>query len=172
MSERERGDKAHSGATPLDLPGRLDHLDRQIAAFMRHYGLILLRYSLAVVFIWFGALKVVWMSPAEELVRNTVYWMDPEIFIPILGVWEMLIGACLLFRPLIRVALPLLFLQMPGTVLPLFLLPEVCFTVIPFGLTMEGQYIIKNLTLVSAALVVGGSVRGRLHSPPGSSFGP
>ncbi|MEX2527624.1 MAG: hypothetical protein WEA09_08300 [Gemmatimonadota bacterium] len=139
---------------------------------MRHYGLILLRYSLAVVFIWFGALKVVWMSPAEELVRNTVYWMDPELFIPILGVWEMLIGAGLLFRPLIRVALPLLFLQMPGTVLPLFLLPEVCFTSIPFGLTMEGQYIIKNLTLVSAALVVGGSVRGRLPTPPGLSIGP
>ncbi len=86
-----------------------------------------------------------------------------------LGVWEVLIGVCLLFRPTIRIALALLFLQMPGTMLPLVILPEVTFTSVPFGLTLEGQYIVKNLALVSAALVVGGTARlrsevdGRLH---------
>ncbi len=65
----------------------------------------------------------------------------------------------LLYRPLIRAALFLLFLQMPGTMLPLILLPDVCFTTFPYGLTMEGQYIIKNLVLIGAALVVGGTVR-------------
>jgi uncharacterized membrane protein YkgB len=48
---------------------------------------------------------------------------------------------------------------MPGTLLPLVLLPEVCFTQIPWGLTLEGQYIIKNAVLIGAALVVGGTVR-------------
>jgi hypothetical protein len=43
--------------------------------------------------------------------------------------------------------------------LPLFILPEACFTDFPFGLTTEGQYIIKNLVLISAALVIGGTVR-------------
>ena len=50
---------------------------------------------------------------------------------------------------------------MPGTFLPLILLPEVCFTSFPFGLTVEGQYIIKNLIIISAALVVGSSVRDK-----------
>jgi uncharacterized membrane protein YkgB len=92
-------------------------------------------------------------------VRRTVYWFDPDTFIPILGLWEVLIGVGLMVRPLIRGAIFLLFLQMPGTMMPLILLPEVCFTSFPFGLTLEGQYIIKNLVLISAALVIGGTVR-------------
>ena len=91
--------------------------------------------------------------------RATVYWIPGDVFLPILGVWEVLIGLFMLYRPALRIAIALLFLQMPGTVLPLFLLPEVTFTSIPFGLTLEGQYIIKNLALVSAALVVGGTAR-------------
>jgi len=118
-------------------------------------SLTILRITLAITFIWFGALKPFGQSPAVELITKTVYWFDPDIFIPILGIWEMLIGICLLFPPLIRVGLGLLALQMPGTFLPLVILPEVCFTSVPFDLTLEGQYIIKNLVLIGAALVVG-----------------
>ena len=140
----------------------LDGIDRRIAGVMERYGILLLRISLGVIFIWFGALKLFdGLSPAEELVKRTVYWFSPEVFFPILGVWEVLIGVGLLFRPLLRAALLLLFLQMPGTFLPLILLPDVCFTAFPYGLTLEGQYIIKNLILISAALVVGGTVRHR-----------
>ena len=128
---------------------------------MHRWGLLLLRISLAVIFIWFGALKPFRISPADELIEKTVYWFDPNVFIPILGIWEVLIGVCLLFRPLIRVALFLLLLQMPGTFLPLVLLPETCFTHVPWAPTMEGQYIIKNLVLISAAIVVGSTVRER-----------
>jgi hypothetical protein len=53
------------------------------------------------------------------------------------------------------VGLFLLAVQMPGTFLPLVLLPEVCFTTFPFDLTLEGQYIVKNLVLIGAGLVVG-----------------
>jgi uncharacterized membrane protein YkgB len=136
-----------------------DRIDQQIATHMEKYGVRLLRYSLGIIFIWFGALKPFGMSPAQELVSNTVYFVDPEWFIPLLGWWEVAIGIGLIVRPLIRPAIALLFLQMPGTFLPLVLLPEVCFTDFPFGLTMEGQYIIKNLILISSALVVGGTVR-------------
>lgn len=128
---------------------------------MEKYGILFLRITLAVVFIWFGFLKPLGLSPAADLVKNTVYWFPPDIFLPILGWWEVLIGIFLLYRPLIRAALFLLFLQMPGTMLPLVLLPEVCFTKFPYGLTLEGQYIIKNLVLIGAAIVVGGTVRGR-----------
>ena len=136
-----------------------DAIDQAIAGWMERYGKRFLRLSLAVIFIWFGALKPFGLSPAQELIEHTVYWLPPEIVVPILGWWEVAIGVCLLFRPLIRVGILLLALQMPGTMLPLILLPEVCFTSFPFGLTLEGQYIIKNLILISAALVVGGTVR-------------
>jgi len=140
---------------------QLNPIDRAIATFMDRIGVRLLRWSLAVVFIWFGTLKLVDMSPAHDLVRDTVTWMPFDIFYPILGVWEVFIGLFLLYRPTIRIAVLLLFLQMPGTALPLFVLPEVTFTNFPFGLTLEGQYIIKNLTLVAAAMVVGGTARVR-----------
>jgi uncharacterized membrane protein YkgB len=136
-----------------------DRLDPLIAGWMERNGVRLLRWSVGIVFVWFGALKTVGMSPAQELVARTVYWFPPEVFIPVLGWWEVVIGLGLLVRPLNRLAIALLFLQMPGTFLPLVLLPEVCFTAIPFGLTIEGQYIIKNLVLISAAIVVGGTVR-------------
>jgi uncharacterized membrane protein YkgB len=136
-----------------------DQVDPRIAGWMERNGVRLLRISVGIVFVWFGALKTIGMSPAQELVARTVYWFPPEVFIPILGWWEILIGLGLLIRPLARLAIALLFLQMPGTFLPLVLLPDICFTAIPYGLTIEGQYIVKNLVLISAALVVGGTVR-------------
>jgi len=120
-----------------------------------------MRFSIALIFIWFGLLKPWGMSPEEELIKRTVYWVSPQIFLPVLGWWEVAVGLCLLYRPLIRIALLLLLLQLPGTMLPLILLPDVCFTQPPFGLSLEGQYIVKNIFLVSAAFVIGGKVRAR-----------
>jgi uncharacterized membrane protein YkgB len=152
----------------MGLARRLDALDRRIAGAMDRHGRRLLRWALGIIFIWFGALKAAGMSPAADLVEATVAWMpliSPPAFVVVLGVWEVLIGACLLIRPLIRLAILLLFLQMGGTFLPLVMLPEVTFTVPPFGLTLEGQYIIKNLLIIAAALVVGGTVRPGRAAP-------
>ncbi|MGH8103293.1 MAG: hypothetical protein ACREJQ_02090 [bacterium] len=131
---------------------------------MGAHGRYLLRLTLGVVFIWFGILKPFGLSAANELVARTVYWFPPNVFIPILGWWEVAIGIGLLYRPLIRGALFLLFLQMPGTFLPIILLPQICFLQFPFAPSLEGQYIIKNLVLISAAVVVGGTVRHRTRS--------
>lgn len=136
-----------------------DKIDKLIASWMNRCGHTLLRYSLAAIFVWFGGLKIVGWSPATQLVRETVYFLDPDTFPIILGWWEVLIGITLLSRMTTRIAIFLLFLQMPGTFLPLVLLPKVCFTQFPFGLTLEGQYIIKNLVLISAGLVIGGTLR-------------
>ena len=112
------------------------------------------------IFIWFGLLKPLGISPAQELVENTVYWFDDKAtFVNFLGWWEVVIGFTICIRPLIRISIFLLFLQIPGTFLPLVLLPEVCFTDFPYGLTLEGQYIVKNLIIISSALVIGGTVR-------------
>jgi uncharacterized membrane protein YkgB len=144
---------------------RLDRLDRTIAGWMRQYGFFVLRFSLAIIFIWFGALKFFpGLSPAVDLVKRTVYWLPPEIFIPILAAWEVLIGLCLLVRPLVRVAILLLFLQMGGTFLPLVLLPEITWLRFPYAPTLEGQYILKNLVIIGAALVIGSTVRQQSHA--------
>lgn len=84
--------------------------------------------------------------------------VSPDLFVSLLGWWEVTIRVGLLFRPLHRTAILLLLLQMPGTHLPLVLLPEVCFTEVPRGLTLEGQYIIKNAVLIGAALIVDDTV--------------
>lgn len=149
-------------ATQIDKSRQLfDRVDRLITEWMARYGLPILRVGLGIVFFWFGVLKFFpGLSPAEELVRHTVYFVDPDIFIPILAAWEALIGLGLIFGKYMRVTLLLLFLQMPGTALPLVLLPGVVWTHFPYGLTLEGQYIIKNLVLIGAGLVLGGTVRG------------
>lgn len=131
---------------------------------MEKYGILLLRISLGVIFFWFGILKLIGVSEANELATRTVYWIRPDVFIPILAIWEMLIGIGLLVRPLVRAAILLLMLQMPGTFLPLILLPEICWIHAPWAPTLEGQYIIKNLILISAAIVVGGTVRKKSQS--------
>lgn len=138
-----------------------ERIDRRITTLMGRYGLVTLRIGLGIIFLWFGALKLdPGLSPAEDLVRNTVYFVDPDLFIPVLAVWEMAIGIGLILGKWMRVTLLLLFLQMPGTALPLLVLPDVVWTTFPYGLTLEGQYIIKNLVLVSAGLVLGATVRG------------
>ena len=112
-------------------------------------------------FFWFGVLKFFpGLSPAENLVRNTIYFIDPDIFIPILVVWETAIGIGLITGKYMRTTLLLLFLQMPGTALPLIVLPDTVWTNFPYGLTLEGQYIIKNLVLIGAGIVLGATVRG------------
>jgi len=57
------------------------------------------------------------------------------------------------------VALPLLAIRLPGTVLALVLMPDVCFTELPLVPSPEGQYLLKDLAIFSAAMVIGGTVR-------------
>jgi hypothetical protein len=59
-----------------------------------------------------------------------------------------------------RVTLFLMFWQMVGTASPIFLFPDEVFRRFPFAPTLEGQYIIKNLVLISAGVVIGATVRG------------
>lgn len=140
----------------------LDKLDQTIAGTMAKVGVPFTRIGIGVIFLWFGALKLVpGLSPAEDLVRNTVYFLDPDLFLPVLAVWEMLIGLGMISGKFIRLTILLLFLQMPGTALPLVVLPEAVWTQFPYGLTLEGQYIVKNLVIIGSALVIGGQVRER-----------
>ena len=112
------------------LPGRLDRFDRGLAHWFRTYGVRALRYALAAIFILFGILKPLGISPAEDLVLKTAAWvplMSPRAMLYAIGWWEVAIGLCLLFRPLVRLGILLLAVQMVGTFLPLVVVPEACY---------------------------------------------
>ena len=134
--------------------------EHALVAWMRLHGLKALRYSIGIVFVWFGFLKIIGFSPATELVSHTVYWVDPAWFVPFLGWWEVVIGLCFMYRPFLRAGILLLAPQMVGTVLPLALVPAMTWQgwFLP---TIEGQYIIKNLLIISGALVVGAHLYDR-----------
>jgi uncharacterized membrane protein YphA (DoxX/SURF4 family) len=142
-----------------------DRVDPLIAGWMERHGLLLLRWSLGIVFFWFGVLKFFnGLSPAQGLASRTISVLTlgkvpPQVSVPVLAAWECLIGLGLLSGRLQRFVLLLLFIQMAGTLLPLFFFPHEVFLRIPYAPTLEGQYIIKNLVLISAAIVIGGTVR-------------
>ncbi|MBM3231815.1 hypothetical protein FJZ21_00340 [Candidatus Pacearchaeota archaeon] len=140
---------------------KLYHIDKEITAWLKHWGYYFLKYSLALVFIWFGILKPFGLGGANDLVAKTVYFVDSSWFVPLLGWWEVAIGICILYRPFVRVGLFLMAFQMIGTFLPLILLPKVIYIKFPFVMTLEGQYIIKNLILIGAGMIVGSHVRDR-----------
>jgi len=135
-------------------------MDRVVIPFLRRVAVPVLRISLGVVFMWFGLLKFLEVSPVSELVARTVYWVDPDVIVPVLGAFEVTVGMLLLLGRALRLTLFLFVLQMLGTFLTFFVLPNVTFRDgNPFLLTVEGEFVVKNLVLISAALVVGTTVR-------------
>ncbi|MBI5156897.1 MAG: DoxX family membrane protein [Acidimicrobiia bacterium] len=145
-------------------------IDATITRFLGRWSITVLRISVGIVFIWFGALKVFDVTPVADLVADTVYWADPDWFVPLLGVFEIVVGASLLARRALRIALGLFALQMMGTFLVLVVQPEVAFQDgNPLLLTVEGEFVVKNLVLLSAGMVVGAMVRRREAIPRAGS---
>lgn len=119
-----------------------------------------LRVSIAIVFIWFGWLKVIGISPATPLVEalhsaTIVSSINFETFMVFFGLFEVLIGILFLFKKASKIAITLLAIHMVTTLMPLFLLPKIAWSgfLVP---TLEGQYIIKNLVIIAAAIAIAG----------------
>jgi uncharacterized membrane protein YkgB len=143
----------------------LRFFDVHLIHFFRRVSIPLSRFGLFVIFFWFGILKVLGESPASalvaDLVKRTIPFMSVPAFIVVFGVIEVVIGLLFLVRGAERIVIPLLFIHMLATFLPLFLLPQETWshTLVP---TLEGQYIIKNLTLIAAAV----GIAAHLHPLP------
>jgi len=139
-------------------------IDPIITEWMSRNGYLLVRISIGIVFVWFGFLKFFpGLSPAQGLAIKTItllsFGLIPElIIINGLAFFEVLIGIGLISGKFVRETLLLLFLQMAGTFTPIFLFPDEVFTHFPYAPTLEGQYIIKNLVLVAAGIVLGGKL--------------
>jgi uncharacterized membrane protein YphA (DoxX/SURF4 family) len=157
----------------MPLPKSLRPIDIEITAWMAKHAVTFARVALGIVFFWFGILKFFpGLSPAEQLAGRTIEqitfgMVQSSVSLPILATLECLIGLGLFTGIALRTTLLLLFVQMLGTLLPLVLFPAETFIIFPVAPTLEGQYIIKNLVLISAAIVVGATVRGgRLVAKP------
>ena len=140
---------------------------------MARHGITLLRWSIGIIFVWFGALKLVpGMSPADQIATETTMTLtfgllSENVARLLLAFLELAIGIGLLTGRFLRVTLLLLFAQMAGTLTPLALSPDQIWSEFPFVLTLEGQYIMKNAVLISAGFVIGATVRGgRLVEDP------
>lgn len=145
----------------------LHDIDVKIIHFFKQVSIPAARFGLFVIFFWFGLLKVLGLSPATPLVADlfsqTIHFMDFGTFIILFGLFECLIGIMFAIRGLERVVIPLLFVHMITTFMPLFLLPETTWSgfLVP---TLEGQYIIKNLVVIAAAI----GIASHLHALPKS----
>jgi uncharacterized membrane protein YkgB len=129
---------------------------------MERYGVTILRVALAIVFIWFGVLKVIDRSPVEDLVKDTIYFLPEDEFFVVIGIWEIVIGIGLLIPILLRLTLLLFWLQMLGTFMSLIIVPGDAFQDgNPMLLDVSGEFIVKNLVLIAAGLVIGSTARRR-----------
>lgn len=144
----------------------LRKLDRGVGRFMERSGHRVERMMLGGLFVWFGLLKVFGQESATSIIAKTVYLGPPEKTVVILGAWEAIIGVCLWFRVTLRAAIGLLALRLCGTIVAFFAAPrDVIFHHVPWAPTIQGQYLVKDVCLIGAALVIGGTVhvthRGR-----------
>jgi uncharacterized membrane protein YphA (DoxX/SURF4 family) len=167
--------------TTSGLPEPIERLDVRITGTLARIGVPVVRMALGIVFLWFGVLKFFPnLSPAELLAARTIERLTlgtihPDVSLPVLAAWESVIGIGLILGRWLRLVLFLLAVQMAGTFTPLLLFPDETFTVFPIAPTLEGQYIIKNIVLIGAAMVVGATVRGgglvsaRAPEPSGDS---
>ena len=114
------------------------------------------RFALFVIYVWFGALKVLGFSPASPLVASllakTLPSIPPDKFILYLGIFEILIGILFIIPRLRLLAFALFAVHMGIATGPLIMLQGMTWAQ-PFLIpTLEGQYIIKNLALIAVAL--------------------
>ncbi len=145
---------------PARLRRQMVGVERAAVGFMERRGVAALRIALAVVFIWFGALKVIDRSPVEEIVKQTVFFLPGDPFFYLLGLLEIAIGVGLLIPIAPRLTLLLFWAQMAGTFLTLLVLPERSFQGgNPLLLGVLGEFVVKNLVLICAGLVIGASLR-------------
>jgi putative oxidoreductase len=146
-----------SARSPLmwGLARRVRALDRKVAERLRPLAFPTLRVLLGILFVWFGALKVVGASPVEAIVAGTLPWAAPGVSVTVLGAVEVALGAALVTGFGVRLVLPALAAHLTGTFLTFVMLPELMFRGHnPLLLTESGEFVTKNLVLIAATLVL------------------
>lgn len=122
---------------------------------MKNKSIAILRITLGIVFLWFGLLKLFGVSPVVSLIAHTYSFLPTMQFVFFLGIWEVVIGVGLLLNKGLKIIIPLLWLQMLGTLSSALFNPSLFYTHQNiFALSMEGEFLAKNLVLIAASLVI------------------
>ncbi len=137
---------------------KLMAMDKAIFEFFSKYAVSFSRFSLFLIYFWFGILKIVGQSPASELVhhlfdKTLASFISFDIFFVLFSLFEVGIGISFLFPKLIRLSLYATLVHMFTTFMPLILLANEAWTA-AFVPTFEGQYILKNFIIISLVLML------------------
>lgn len=135
-----------------------NEIEQTFLSLCERYSLRFLRYSLVVVFVWFGVLTATGIGETAELVAAATGVVSADYFQVAFGSWEVVIGLALLYRRTVRLAVVLVVVQTMISQIPLLLFPGETFTYFPYGPSFEGVYIIKNWVLLGGVMTVGGSI--------------
>lgn len=144
----------------------VNNLDARLTPWLARQSLPLMRISLGFVFLAFGILKFVpGASPAEEIAKDAMSGLTFGIVPGGLGLLlvaavETAIGLSLLTGRYLRIGIALLGMAMIGVLSPLVLFPGELFSREYNAPTLAGQYVVKDVVLLVAALVVGLRERG------------
>ncbi|HKP84248.1 MAG TPA: DoxX family protein [Pyrinomonadaceae bacterium] len=132
-------------------------LDELLLTIVRRWSITALRLALGSVFLWFGALKIFGSSPVAALIQETYSFVPINAFMLVLGVWEMVIGIGIVSKRALRCVLILSAVHLIGTFTAIWFKPSIFFVQgVPFCLTVDGEFVMKNLVLIAAALVIAG----------------
>jgi len=147
---------------------KIEKIEDRIISWMAIHAIVMLRISVGIIFFWFGFQKFFpGVSIAEDIATRTIDVLSFGIVqapysMPILAAWETIIGLGFITGKFLRFIIPLLFAQMAGTVFPLWVFPEETFHLAPFVPSLEGQYILKNIVFITAAMVILAYDRGKI----------
>jgi len=132
-------------------------LDELLLNILRRWSITALRLALGSIFLWFGALKVFGSSPVAVLIQETYSFIPVNVFMLVLGVWEIVIGIGIISKRALRCVLILLCVHLLGTFTAIWFNPGIFFVQgVPFCLTVDGEFVMKNLVLITSALVIAG----------------
>lgn len=130
-------------------------VEQLFLSFVERHSLQFLRYSLVIVFVWFGLLTAAGVSRTAGLVAAAVGFVPSSLFLLVLGGWEVAIGLTLLWRRTVRLAVVLLAIHASVVMIPLALFPGETFVLFPYAPSFDGLYLIKDWVLLGGAMVVG-----------------
>lgn len=130
-------------------------VEDQVTVELRRISLPLLRCAFGVVFFWFGALKVVGVSPVGDFVAGTLPWFDRAWLLPVLGLFEMAIGVGMIAGRALFLVCAVLVGHLTGTFLSLLMQSDLIFQDgNPLLLAADGEFVMKNTVFIAAALVL------------------
>lgn len=162
---------------------RFLHLENILHHQLVAHSVAVLRVAVGLVFLGFGVLKYFpGVSPAQNITEATTHILffgliPGRVCMIFVATLECFIGAALIAGRPMRVAVWLLATEFVGILSPLVLLPARLFSGPDGAPTLEGQYVLKDIILVGAAMVIAAATfRGgrlvRSDLPPVSSVRP